>query len=162
MVIVGERHCHQAAKSMPRGSRVLVARSRYNFPGRASPLRAAPQSRMSPIMAYGSSSYDFAEYIEWTTIAGGNGNRFINSEKQCQDIPPRFRLLRSSHLCQRRSTSSRIRSRSLPFPVISGITIGSLNFPENPLMPLPCSQAPVESLRPCPLLAALMMLPPLV
>ena len=61
MVIVGERHCHQAAKSMPRGSRVLVARSRYNFPGRASPLRAAPQSRMSPIMAYGSSSYDFAQ-----------------------------------------------------------------------------------------------------
>ena len=105
------RHCNQK----PEGE---CAPQNRAGPGRASPHGLAPpQSRTSPIKAYGSSSYDFAAYIEWTTLAGGNGKRLSRSENRTQGSSL-LRFLRWSHLCQRRLTASRNRSSALLLPVI--------------------------------------------
>ena len=109
------------------------------LPGAIPPPPRAQRRGRSSLLAYGSKP-SAATPLRAFSLHFPRGSRSLSPRDDLEIPLPRF----PAFIPARNSFPV----SPLP-PVISGITIGSLKFPGNPSMPLPCSQTPVGSSRPC-------------
>jgi hypothetical protein len=96
-------------------------------------LPAPPHTRTRGFPAYGSLSYGFAAYTECTTRALGQAALWLTSR------------VRSPRPRSPRPARPGVINRFHPIPVFGPQgTCGSPKFPENPIVPRPCSRTPAE------------------